>query len=95
MKHDRINADRDLVVGTAEFKAKCLDILSRLGSRDLDRVTVTRRGKPVAELFPPTITHEDVRGLFGCMRGSVTIPEGLDLTAPVIDMSEWQPDDRP
>ena len=89
MKHDRISAAREITIGAAEFKAKCLDILARLGTRDLDRVTVTRHGKPVAELFPPKTTREDVEALFGAMKGTVFIPEGADVTAPMMSDEEF------
>ena len=70
-------------ISATEFKAKCLKILDRLGSGELDRVEVTKRGKTVAVLMPP---HKRAfADLYGCMRGSVIIPEGFDLTKPVLD----------
>jgi len=68
-----------------EFKAKCLDILDRLGSGKLERVEVTKRGKVMAVLTPPKPTEAEVAGLFGFMEGSVSIPPGFDLTEPVLD----------
>lgn len=72
-------------LGAAEFKAKCLDILDRVASHELERVTITKRGKVVAVLTPPDSDADLLRGLHGFMRGSVVIPEGVDLTAPVAD----------
>ena len=72
-------------ISASEFKAKCLEILDRLSKHQLDRVVITKRGKPVAILTPPESDAEAVRGLHGFMRGSVIIPPDLDLTAPVID----------
>jgi prevent-host-death family protein len=72
-------------ISVSEFKARCLDILDRLGRGQLDRVVVTKRGKPVAVLTPPEAEPAAVRGLHGFMRDSVVLPEGLDLTAPVAD----------
>jgi antitoxin (DNA-binding transcriptional repressor) of toxin-antitoxin stability system len=68
-----------------EFKAKCLDILDRLGSGKLDRVEVTKRGRVMAVLTPPPPPQDAALGLFGFMKGTVHVPEGFDLTAPVID----------
>ena len=68
-----------------DFKAKCLDIFDRLASRKLTRVTVTKRGKIVAVLSPPDAPDAAVRDLHGFMRGSVIMPEGFDLTAPILD----------
>ena len=79
----------ELTVTATEFKAKCLDILKRLGEHRLRRVTVTRRGKVVAVITPPQIDEATARAVIGSMAGSVQIPEGFDLTAPVLD---WETD---
>ncbi|HVY34333.1 MAG TPA: hypothetical protein VG960_07905 [Caulobacteraceae bacterium] len=68
-----------------EFKAKCLDILDRLATRELIQVKVTKRGKTVAILNPPDEKDPALPDLHGFMRGSVVIPPDLDLTAPVLD----------
>jgi len=72
-------------LNATEFKAKCLDLLDQLAARRLERVVVTKRGKPVAVLTPPPSPTEEVAGLHGFMRGSVIVPPGTDLTAPVLD----------
>jgi prevent-host-death family protein len=74
-----------LTIGAAEFKAKCLELLGRLGSRKLKRIIVTKRGRPVAVLMPPQGDREAVEALYGCMEGSVVVPSGFDLTAPVLE----------
>jgi prevent-host-death family protein len=75
----------ELTITATEFKAKCLDILKRVGERRLSRVTVTRRGKPVATITPPGLDEAAVRAGYGSMAGTVHIPEGFDLTAPIFD----------
>jgi antitoxin (DNA-binding transcriptional repressor) of toxin-antitoxin stability system len=75
----------ELTVTATEFKAKCLDILKRLGEHRLSRVTVTRRGKTVAVITPPQIDETTARAVIGSLAGSVHVPEGFDLTAPVVD----------
>jgi antitoxin (DNA-binding transcriptional repressor) of toxin-antitoxin stability system len=73
----------ELTVSASLFKARCLEIFKALEARKLTRVTVTRRGRPVAELTPP---REAARpSLWGCMRGTVTVAPGVDLTEPVLD----------
>ena len=72
-------------ISASEFKAKCLDILSRLGARKLTRVTITKHGRPVAILTPPEQPTESVRHLYGFMKGSVSGLEDIDLTAPILD----------
>lgn len=70
-------------ISASVFKAKCLHILDRLASHELDRVVITKRGRTVGILVPPDTAAVD--DLYGCMRGSVVIPEGFDLTASVLD----------
>lgn len=73
----------ELTISASEFKAKCLDILKRLGEHRLRKVTVTRRGKPVAVITPPDLSRADLLAAFGSMAGTVHIPDGFDLTAPI------------
>jgi antitoxin (DNA-binding transcriptional repressor) of toxin-antitoxin stability system len=73
------------VLTVTEFKARCLEFFDRLSSHRLQKVTVTRRGKPVAVVSPPATQEADLRALHGSMAGSVIIPPGFDLTAPVFD----------
>ena len=72
-------------INASEFKAKCLGILDRLDSGELDRVIITKRGRTVGVLLPRQNEVETVADLYGCMRGSVVIAEGFDLTEPVLD----------
>ena len=72
-------------INASEFKAKCLDILDRLAEHELERVVITKRGRIVAVLTPPDDDATAIRALHGFMRGSVTIPPGVDLTEPVAD----------
>ena len=41
-------------VSATEFKAKCLDLLNQVGARQIERLEITKRGKVVAVLIPPT-----------------------------------------
>jgi prevent-host-death family protein len=72
------------VVSATEFKATCLDLLDKLASHQITRLTVTKRGKPVAVLIPPEpeaapdLTPFDQ--LYGAGQGLITWPEGYDLT---------------
>jgi prevent-host-death family protein len=66
-----------------EFKAKCLKILKRISARELDRVVVTKRGRPLAVLTPTPSDAAAVEPIHGFMRGSVIFSEGVDLTEAV------------
>lgn len=72
-------------VSATEFKAKCLDLLDQVGARRIGRLEITKHGKVVAVLVPPSSREEAVRQLHGFLRGSVVVPEEMDLTAPVLD----------
>lgn len=74
-------------ISASEFKAKCLEILDLLSKRKLDRVVITKRGRPVAVVSPPPDDGAAVESLYGFMEGSVLIPDGYDLTAPVLQES--------
>jgi hypothetical protein len=67
------------------FKSHCLQILDQLAQRKLTRAHVTKRGKLVAVLIPPDDRPVSFADIHGFMRGSVIIPDGFDLTAPVLD----------
>lgn len=72
-------------VSATEFKARCLDLLDQVGARRTGPLGITKRGKVVALLVPPATPEEAVQGLHGFLRGSVAVPEEVDLTAPVLD----------
>ena len=73
------------MVSATEFKAKCLDLLDQVSARQIGRLEITKHGKIVAVLIPPPSREEAVQQLHGFLRGSVLVPKGLDLTAPVLD----------
>jgi prevent-host-death family protein len=75
------------IVSASEFKAKCLDILGRIRSREWERVVVTKRGVPVAVLLPPPAEAIAIERLHGFLRGSVVVPPEVDLTAPIDEAS--------
>ena len=75
------------MVGIAEFKANCTRLIAEM-ERDGVPITITKRGKAVAELKPardPTRT-----GPFGCMKGTVTIMG--DIVGPLDPdwEAEWE-----
>jgi prevent-host-death family protein len=51
----------------------------------VSHVTITKRGRPVAVLVPPDDARDAIRQLHGFLRGSVVMPPGTDLTAPILD----------
>jgi prevent-host-death family protein len=74
----------DKKIGAAEFKANCLRILDEI-ERSGESVTVTRRGRPIAEVKP--VEKRERRSIIGAMRGSVLrYDRPFD---PAIDPDEW------
>jgi prevent-host-death family protein len=70
-------------VGAAEFKANCLRLMNEVQAGG-EPITVTKRGKPVAMMVPPTPERKPVtESLFGCMKGTVTVVGDWDETEPV------------
>jgi prevent-host-death family protein len=56
-------------VPAAAFKANCLQLMSRV-AKTHDKVIITKRGKPIAQL---TSVDEAPESLFGYMKGTVTV----------------------
>ncbi len=72
-------------IAISEFKAKCLAILDEV-EKTRRAVRVTRRGKPLAEVFPPSpVPRKD---LFGFMKGEVQILG--DIVSPASDPEDWE-----
>lgn len=69
-------------IGAAAFKAECLKIMDEV-ARTGESVTITKRGRPVAELKP---IRPKKTSLYGAMTGSVLYE---DMVRP-LDV-EWEP----
>lgn len=74
----------ELTISATEFKAKCLEIFDQLRARKIERLTITKRGEPVAVMISPEAPAK-LPSLYGCMKGTVTLPPDLDLTAPIFE----------
>jgi prevent-host-death family protein len=73
-------------ISISEFKAKCLAVLERVRSTKKP-IRVTRFGKPVAEVVPPTPV-EDRSSWIGSMKNSMRITG--DIVSPATDEDEWE-----
>jgi prevent-host-death family protein len=73
-------------VAISEFKARCLAILARVQKTGRP-VLVTRFGKPVAEVIPPSASVRPKRWL-GAMEGTARIVG--DIISPASDESDWE-----
>jgi prevent-host-death family protein len=54
-------------VPAAEFKARCLSLLDRVGP---EGIVITKHGKPVAKLIP---IHTDTAKMIGSFKGKIKI----------------------
>ena len=72
-------------IAISEFKAKCLSLLDQV-QKTKKPLRVTRFGKPIAEVIPPT--PAPATGWLGSMKDSVEILG--DIVSPANDESEWE-----
>jgi len=73
-------------IAISKFKATCLAVLEQVNKTGKP-VLVTRFGKPVAEIMPPTPAKRPKRVL-GSMRGTGKILG--DIVSPALDEDEWR-----
>lgn len=72
-------------VAISEFKAKCLGLLEEV-RKTRKPIRVTRFGKPVAEVIPPT-SQPTRKNWLGCMEGTIKITG--DIVGSISPESEW------
>lgn len=72
-------------VAISEFKAKCLAILDEV-QKTKAPIRVTRRGKPIVEVIPPSTTVP--RDWMKSMKGEVKILG--DIVSPASDPDDWE-----
>lgn len=75
-----------MTMAAGEFKAKCLKLMDRVNETH-ETVTITKRGKPVAQLVP--VSAEKNGKVFGSLRGCVAF-EG-DIVSPLDET--WNADE--
>ena len=73
-------------VAISEFKAKCLGIIEEV-RKTRKPIRVTRFGKPVAEVVPPTC-EELPKSWLGCMAGTMEIVG--DIVGPTGSLDDWE-----
>jgi prevent-host-death family protein len=73
-------------VSISEFKAKCLAILEQV-RKTKKPIRITRFGKPVAEVVPPSPGKERGNWL-GSMKGRGEILG--DIISPATDPEDWE-----
>ena len=72
-------------IAVSEFKAKCLGLIEEV-RKTRQPIRLTRFGKVVAELVPPT-PEERPKSWLGCMAGTAEILG--DIVRPTGSLSDW------
>ena len=72
-------------VAISEFKAKCLALLDQV-QKTKKPIRITRRGKPMAEVVPPSATRTS--DWIGSMRDEMEIVG--DIVSPASDEDDWE-----
>lgn len=73
-------------VAISEFKAKCLALLEQVNNTKTP-IRITRFGKPIAEVVPPSPMQES-KDWLGSLRDSTDIVG--DIVSPVVEESDWE-----
>ena len=73
-------------IAISEFKAQCLAVLEQVRATKKP-IRITRFGKPVAEVIPPT-GIEDRAAWIGSMKDTMKITG--DILSPATDEDEWE-----
>lgn len=73
-------------IAISEFKAKCLAILDQV-QKTKRPVRITRRGKPIAEVVPPSPAAVP-KDWMGFMKGKMKIVG--DIVSPASDPDDWE-----
>lgn len=75
------------IVSASEFKAKCLQLIEAM-QKDGEPVTITKRGRVVAELKPKGAAERSpLESAFGSLRSDLYRFD--DPAGPVVDPDEW------
>ena len=72
-------------IAISEFKAKCLTVLARV-DKTKTPIRVTRRGKPIADVFPTT--RAATADWMGSMKNESKILG--DIISPAGEESDWE-----
>ena len=72
-------------IAVSKFKATCLSVLERV-RKTRQPVLVTRFGKPVAEVVPPSAPDRP-KGWLGALAGTGRIVG--DIVSPATDEQDW------
>ena len=73
-------------IAISEFKAKCLALLERV-KKTRKPLRVTKHGKPVAEIVPPTTVQSRAEWIASMQGTGETLG---DIVSPAGDPDDWE-----
>jgi prevent-host-death family protein len=76
----RATSSKSTSIGVTAFKTKCLGLIDEVAEGKTDRIVLLKHNRPVAAIVPIRDQIGDNFELWGAMRGTVTVPPGVDLT---------------
>ncbi|HEX4154537.1 MAG TPA: type II toxin-antitoxin system prevent-host-death family antitoxin [Acidobacteriaceae bacterium] len=81
-------------IAAGEFKAKCLQLMDEVNEQKL-RLIITKRGKPVAEIGPPSAEDKPFRSIVGRSSGVKILGDIISPLPEEWTLPEWAWTDRP
>ncbi|MGH9528898.1 MAG: type II toxin-antitoxin system Phd/YefM family antitoxin [Terriglobales bacterium] len=72
-------------IAISQFKAKCLSLLDQV-QKTKRPIRITRFGKPVAEVIPPSV--QTTADWLGSMKNKIEILD--DIVSPANETSDWE-----
>jgi antitoxin (DNA-binding transcriptional repressor) of toxin-antitoxin stability system len=80
-----IETSDETSIGVTAFKSQCLGLIDDVAQGKTSRIVLMKHNRPVAALVriaPETDDDETLGGLWGAMKGMMTIAPGVDITEP-------------
>jgi prevent-host-death family protein len=72
-------------IGVTAFKSQCLGLIDDVAQGKTSRIILLKHNRPVAVIVPIEPENENLNtldGLWGAMRGMLTVAPGVDITEP-------------
>jgi antitoxin (DNA-binding transcriptional repressor) of toxin-antitoxin stability system len=81
-----IETSDETSIGVTAFKSQCLGLIDDVAQGKTSRIVLMKHNRPVAALvrIAPDTDDDDetLGGLWGAMKGMMTVAPGVDITEP-------------
>lgn len=74
------DSNNQTAIGVTAFKTKCLGMIDDVAQGKTGRIVLLKHNRPVAAVVPFDAAGDEAADLWGAMRGTVTVAQGVDLT---------------